>query len=115
MTITLPNQAKRTAWELRQKDTGWGHALLQSWVPLYWIYYAFSRRTITPLLHGQGFGLAAAFLAGVIVGATQPNTQQAEKTAEPLGRVAFLLAAPLGFKIGTDSAREFAKQKLEEE
>jgi hypothetical protein len=114
MTITLPNQAKRTAWELRQKDTGWGHVLAQSWVPFYWIYYAFSRRTITPWLQGQGFGLAAAFIAGVIVGATQPNPQQADQTAGSLGRVAFLLAAPLGFKIGTDSAREFAKRKLEE-
>ncbi|MEY4442816.1 MAG: hypothetical protein RL442_1816 [Pseudomonadota bacterium] len=115
MTISLPSQAKRTAWELRQKDTGWGHVLAQSWVPFYWIYYAFSRRTITPLLHGKGFGLAAAFIAGVIVGATQPNTQQAEQSAGPLGTLACLLAAPIGFKIGTDSAREFAKQKLEEE
>jgi len=114
MTTTITDQSKRTAWELRQKDTGWGRVLLQSWVPFYWIHYALSRRTITPWLHGQGFALAAAVITGAIVGATQPNPQQAEQTAEPLGTLAGLVAAPFGFKIGTDSARQFAKRKLEE-
>ena len=109
MTISLPSQAKRTAWELRQKDTGWGRVLLQSWVPLYWIHYALSRRTITPWLHGKGFAVAASLLTGAIIGTSQPAYQ-----ANQLGTLAGLAVAPFGFKIGTDSARQFAKQKLEE-
>ena len=40
---------KKEGWELRQKDSGWGYAVAHI-IPLVPIYYAASRRKITPFL-----------------------------------------------------------------
>ena len=103
-----PTQAQIQAWKARQQDTSWGRVFLQAYCPFYWIYYAINRRTITPWLHGFGFAVAAVMLAGVI------NAGKAEDQVEGLNTVTALIVAPIGYKIGTDSARNFAKKKLEE-
>lgn len=105
---TAPTQAQIDAWKARQQDTSWGRVLLQAYCPFYWIVYAVNRRTITPWLHGFGFAFAAAMLVSII------NTGKTEQQLEGLGTVAGLIVSPIGYKIGTDSAREFAKKKLEE-
>jgi hypothetical protein len=114
MENSTQDHSKITAWQRRQEDTGWGRVLLQAWLPFYWIYYAVSRRTITPWLHGIGFSFAAALLVGALLDATKPDTREVDQNAEPLSSLAALVVAPFGFKIGTDSARQFAKQKLDE-
>ena len=44
---------KTEGWSNRQKDTGWGYAFAH-WIPFVWIYYAITRRTITPFLYQIG-------------------------------------------------------------
>jgi hypothetical protein len=100
-------EAKINAWELRQKDTGWGRAIAQGLVPGYWIYYACSRRTVTPVLYGAGLTFLASFVIGII------NSEKSEQKIEALGQMSVLVAAPIGFKFGTNQAREFAKKQLE--
>ena len=103
-----PTQAQIDGWKARQQDTSWGRVFLQAYLPFYWIVYAINRRTITPWLHCVGFAFAAAVLVGAM------NSGKPEDQIEGLGTVAGLAVAPIGYKIGTDSAREFAKKKLEE-
>ena len=52
------SKAKRRAYELRQKDTGWGRVIAHL-IPYYGLYYAISRRTITPLFYAFGISLIA--------------------------------------------------------
>ena len=40
---------KLEGFQKRQKDIGWGYALAHV-MPFVWLYYAITRRTITPLL-----------------------------------------------------------------
>ena len=109
-TINLSEEeSKRRAWTLRQKDTGWGRVAAQSYVPFYAIYYGITRRTITPWLHC----FAAVFATTLFVQAFYP--EKSEKQSDDLVTLAALATAPIGFKIGTDRAREFAKQKLSEQ
>ena len=53
------------AFRKRQQDTGWGYALSSAWVPLVQIYYAISRRSITPII----YGIAGTALICLIIGA----------------------------------------------
>jgi hypothetical protein len=78
-----------------------------SLVPGYWIYYACSRRTVTPVLYGAGLTFLASFAIGII------NSEKSEQKIEALGQMSVLVAAPIGFKFGTNQAREFAKKQLE--
>lgn len=102
------SEGKRNAFELRQKDTGWGRSLAQSYVPFYVIYYAVSRRTITPWL----WALVITFGAGMTIGLVLH--EKSEKELEQLGQLAGIVVAPIGFKFGTNKAREYAKKRLEE-
>ncbi|KZR83878.1 hypothetical protein PMIT1342_00196 [Prochlorococcus marinus str. MIT 1342] len=61
-----PISAKQIlAFRKRQQDTGWGYALSSAWVPLVQIYYAISRRSITPII----YGIAGTALICIIIGA----------------------------------------------
>jgi hypothetical protein len=103
------NQGKLKAWELRQKDTGWGRVIAQSWVPFYGLYYALSRRTITPWLWSCLISTSAAVSVGLI------NIQKSSQELDQMGQLTALITAPLGIKIGTNNARNYAKKRLEEE
>lgn len=111
-TLTSTNskisEGKRNAFVLRQKDTGWGRCLAQSYVPFYVIYYAVTRRTITPWL----WALAFLFSAGCTVGAV--FNDKSERELEQLGQLAGIVFGPFGFKLGTNKAREYARKRLEE-
>jgi hypothetical protein len=104
-----PEESKRHAWQLRQKDTGWGRAIAQAYIPFYGIYYAFSRRTITPTLYAYGLTFLAAFSVGIL------NSKATDKQLEAIGTLTGLIVAPAGYRLGTNHAREFAKQKLDGE
>ena len=56
---------KILAFRKRQQDTGWGYALSSAWVPLVQIYYAISRRSITPII----YGITGTALICIIIGA----------------------------------------------
>lgn len=102
------SEGKRNAFELRQKDTGWGRSFAQSYVPFYVIYYAASRRTITPWLWALVFTFGAGITIGLVL------HEKNEKELEQLGQLAGIVVAPFGFKFGTNKAREHARKRLEE-
>lgn len=105
ITITLPD-AKRRAYRARLKDTGWGRAAAH-FIPWYWLYYAISRRTITPLLYGDGCLLLASFLAFSLY-----------YEQELVGGIVALLSLPaklFGCKFGIHQAREHARMLLKTE
>ena len=111
-TLTSTNskisEGKRNAFVLRQKDTGWGRSFAQSFVPFYAIYYAVTRRTITPWLWALAFALSAGFTVGAVF------TDKSEKELEQLGQLAGMVFGTFGFKLGTNKAREYARKRLEE-
>ena len=81
-TIKLsPEESKRHAWQLRQKDTGWGRAFAQAWIPFYGLYYAITRRTITPFLYALAFGLMASVVVGVA------KNGESEENLEAMGQL----------------------------
>ena len=56
---------KIIAFRRRQQETGWGYAISSAWIPLVQIYYAISRRSITPIT----YGIAGTSLISIIIGA----------------------------------------------
>lgn len=82
------------AYKLRQKDNGWGYAVAHV-IPLVWIYYAISRKTITPFV----YCFILSFICGLVFG---------EAWA-----IAYLFI-PFATKAAIGNARAFAKKKLKE-
>ena len=56
---------KILAFRRRQQDTGWGYALSSAWIPLVQIYYAISRRSLTPII----YGVVGTALICILIGA----------------------------------------------
>tara|TARA_Y100001968_G_C19058816_1_gene572732 strand:- start:47 stop:367 length:321 start_codon:yes stop_codon:yes gene_type:complete len=94
----------------RQKDTGWGYALAHL-IPFVWIYYAITRRTITPFLYQIGGAFIVGFSIGAVSAIVNPNIE--EDTLEGLGGLGGLVATPFLAKKGIDEARKFGKMQLE--
>lgn len=103
-----PSEGKLRAYNLRQKDTGWGRVIAQSYVPFYALYYAITRRTITPWLFAFGLSLSAAFCVGLV------SADRERDELDGLATLASLFVTPFAFKAGTDKAREFAAEKLKQ-
>ena len=101
--------SRNIGWSNRQKDTGWGYALAHL-LPFVWIYYAITRRTITPFL----YQVCGAFSIGICIGfvsvIVNPNIE--EESVESLGTLGALIGSPLFVKKGIDQSRLFAKNKL---
>ena len=95
------------AFKRRQKDTGWGWALAHA-IPfansVVAIFYAISRRTITPLL----IYLTSCFAAGVVIAIFSYELSQDDGFATLI----VLLLAPFTIKIGISKARRYAKKRL---
>tara|TARA_Y100001968_G_C19105120_1_gene594483 strand:- start:34 stop:354 length:321 start_codon:yes stop_codon:yes gene_type:complete len=94
----------------RQKDTGWGYAFAHL-IPFVWIYYAITRRTITPFLYQIGGGIILGFSIGVVSAIVIPNVE--DDTLEGLGGLVGVVATPVLAKKGIDKARKFGKKQLE--
>ncbi len=101
---------KIDGWFNRQKDIGWGYALAH-WIPFVFIYYAISRRTITPFLFGLLGGISVGLLTSIILNVSNPNIS--EEDTEGLVSLALIVANPFLTKKGIDQSREFAKIKLD--
>ena len=103
-----PEESKRHAWQLRQKDTGWGRAFAQAWIPFYGLYYAITRRTITPFLYALAFSLMASIVVGVA------KNGESEENLEAMGQLVAVAISPIVYKCGDNQARDYAKKRLEE-
>ena len=87
---------KKEGWELRQKDSSWGYAVAHI-IPLVWIYYAASRRTITPFLY--------IFIGSLIIGFFAP---------EEVSDAFAILATPFLAKAGISQAKKYGSLKIKE-
>ena len=115
------SKAKRRAYELRQKDTGWGRVIAH-FIPYYGLYYAISRRTITPLFYAFGiiliafgiFGISLIIIESLNLLSLEPTTEWAEGVAG-LMVLAANTAQTIGVKLGINKARKYARIILETE
>ena len=98
------------SFELRQKDTGWGYAFA-SLLPFVHLYYAWTRRTITPLLADCAGSFVTAIFIAIAVTAANPNLT--EKQVTNLSQLA-MFSSPVWVKLGINSARKQGAKKLQE-
>ena len=101
--------SKVEGWSNRQKDTGWGYPFAHL-LPFVWIYYAITRRTITPFLYQTCGAFVIGFFIGLVSAIVNPNVK--DETVESLGTIGALIGTPLFVKKGIDRSRLFAKNKL---
>lgn len=109
-TTQLQVDPKTIAFEKRQKDTGWGRAWAHL-LPFYAIYYAITRRTITPAAWSFGGQLATSFALGFCVALANPDVT--DKQLDNLGSLS-VLSLPVWVKKGIDSSRKQGARKLQE-
>ena len=95
------------AFQLRQQDIGWGYALAHI-IPFVGIFYAFSRKTITPLFIGTGVNLSIRFLVVILMLAS------GEEEANFFLRYLTFVTTPVAAKVGITKARTYAKKRLDE-
>ena len=95
------------AFQLRQKDIGWGYAFAHL-IPFVGIFYAFSRKTITPLFIGVGVNLSIRFLVVILMLAS------GEEEANFYLRYLTFVTTPVAVKVGITKARTYAKKRLDE-
>ena len=97
------------AFKRRQEDTGWGWSMAHA-IPFantfVAIFYAISRRTITPLL----IYFPSCFVLGFITAIFSYELSQDNGYATVMA----LLLAPPTTKIGISKARRYAKRRLDE-
>ena len=101
---------KLEGFQNRQKDVGWGYAIAHI-VPFVGLYYAITRRTITPLLFSFLGNLAIGFTYGVIVAIINPNYD--EKKLENFATLIGLATGPILAKKGIEKARKYGKEKID--
>ena len=100
---------KLEGFQNRQKDSGWGYALAHL-VPFVGIYYAITRRTITPALFALLGNFAIGFTFGMIVAVLNPNYD--ERELENSARLIGLVTTPILVKKGIEKARRYGKEKI---
>ena len=110
------SKAKRRAYELRQKDTGWGRVIAHL-IPYYGLYYAISRRTITPLFYAFGISLIAFGISLIILSllSLETTTEWAEGVVGVSWVLAVNIPQTIGVKLGINKARKYARIILETE
>ena len=101
---------KLEGFQNRQKDIGWGYAIAHI-VPFVGLYYAITRRTITPFLFAFLGNLAIGFTYGLIVATINPNydEEKLENSATLIG----LVTGPILAKKGIEKARKYGKEKID--
>ena len=95
------------AFQLRQQDIGWGYAFAHL-IPFVGIFYAFSRKTITPLFIGIGVNLLVRFLVVILMLAS------GEEEATFFYQLSQFITTPVAVKVGITKARTYAKKRLDE-
>jgi len=98
------------SFELRQGDTGWGYACA-SLLPLVHLYYAWTRRTITPLVADVAGSFVTALFISIAV--TVANPDVSPKARQNLANLS-IFSSPVWVKLGINSARKQGAKKLQE-
>ena len=114
MTTTTPETknadtlltAKAEARINRDKDSGWGYAIAHV-LPFVGIYYACTRRTITPM----AYSFIGNILMGITIGISAPDFVKSEESDVSL-KLLGLLTTPLLVKMGIRTIREDEKYGL---
>ena len=106
-TRNTKNRSLTKAFQLRQQDIGWGYAFAHL-IPFVGIFYAFSRKTITPLFIGIGVNLSIRFLVVILMLAS------GEEEANFFLRYLTFVTTPVAVKVGITKARTYAKKRLDE-
>ena len=101
---------KLEGFQNRQKDVGWGYAVAHL-VPFVGLYYAITRRTITPFLFAFLGNIAIGFTLGALVAITNPNYD--EKELENSATLIGLVTTPILAKKGIEKARKYGKEKID--
>ena len=101
---------KLEGFQNRQKDVGWGYAIAHI-VPFVGLYYAVTRRTITPLLFAFLGNFAIGFTYGFIVAIINPNYD--EKKLESSATLIGFVTGPIFAKKGIEKARKYGKEKID--
>ncbi len=101
---------KIEGYQNRQKDTGWGYAIAHI-IPFVGIYYALTRRTITPLLFTFLGNIIVGFIYGMVIGVLDPNYN--EKKLENSATLIGLISTPILVKKGIEKARKYGKNKID--
>ena len=101
------NRSLIKAFQLRQQDIGWGYALAHL-IPFVGIFYAFSRKTITPFLITIGVNLSTGFLVGILM------FQSSEEETNIIATLLSFVTTPVAAKVGITKARNYAKKRLDE-
>ena len=94
---------KVDVWRKRQKDTGWGYAVAHM-IPGVSIYYALTRRTMTPYLYTLSVSIAVTLLTLIIISKGSKIDLSSRLMSLPLQ----CLAA----KMGIEKARKYGEQQL---
>ena len=97
---------KEAALRNRLRDKSWGYAIAHL-IPLVWIYYAWTRRTLTPIFWVLGGNIVIGLFIGLGSG-NQLTTDELETWSMVVGFV----ATPLFAKFGIESARIYANRVL---
>ena len=101
---------KVKAFQRRQQDQGWGYAVGQILTPI-GIYYAVTRRTLTPIAYDVVGSLLIGFFVPTAYSYFAPTLSIQQVTI--VSWLASIAATPLLAKTGIDNARDYAKQQLE--
>ena len=102
------------AFRRRQRDTGWGYVFATSLIPFVGLYYAISRRTITPFLY---YFIGSIIYFIVISIFILPITYLSEGFGSFLLGLAYIAFFPYSIylvKFGIEKARDFAKFELKQ-
>ena len=110
MTTTTKSQTTGTLFTTkaearvnRDKDTGWGYAFAHL-IPFVAIYYACSRRTITP----WAYSLIGNLMLGIVIGLSFGDAIETKKGEMNLKLLGYL-TTPFLVKAGISSARSDKK------
>ena len=100
---------KKEGWSNRQKDTGWGYACAHL-LPFVGLYYAITRRTITPALYNLLGVIILSFSYGGVHYTIDPNVK--DEDLETGGRLIGLVSTPFLVKKGIEKAQKYGLEKL---
>ena len=103
-------KTKLEGFQNRQKDVGWGYAIAHM-VPFVGLYYAITRRTITPFLFAFLGNIAIGFTYGFFFAIINPNYD--EKELENSATLIGLVTTPILTKKGIEKARKYGKEKID--
>ena len=104
---TYKNKNLIEAFKRRQKDKSWGFAIAHL-IPFVSIFYAFSRRTLTPIIIAIAVNASMGFCVGFLF------YLEDDETLSNIVTMLSLITTPLSVKYGISKARNYAKKRLDE-